>query len=118
MVLIELDDETQDQNPTPLKPSSSSSNTMTDSAPRPNRDAEEGFETASDGELGDNDSDGDEDHHRHHPQQQPQQHQEEYQLQRQDEHIVWQNDDEELKQVRFCSFSRLRLSIFDLFVLF
>ncbi|KAH7546081.1 hypothetical protein FEM48_Zijuj01G0162900 [Ziziphus jujuba var. spinosa] len=98
MVLIELD-----QNPTLPKPSSSSSSTTADSAPNPDhRDAEDGFETASDGELGDSDNDGDEDHHHRlqaqQQQRQSRQHQEEDQLQREDEQIVSQNDDEELRQ--------------------
>lgn len=107
MVKIELD-ETDEQHSVPSKPSSSA-NTTTDSAPRANGDADDGFETASDGELGAGDSDDEGHHHHHQPQQQAQEQQQqgqqqeaqgqaEEQPQPREEQIV-SNDDDELKQV-------------------
>lgn len=107
MVLIEPN-ETEERDSIASKPSSST-NTKTDSAPKANGDADDGFETASDGELGGGDSDEESHHHSHQPQQQAQeqhqqehqhqpQRQEEEQLRSQEEQIV-SNDDDELKQV-------------------
>ncbi|KAF3452894.1 hypothetical protein FNV43_RR03327 [Rhamnella rubrinervis] len=106
MVLIELN-ETQEHDSIASKPSSSAS-TATDSAPKANGDADDGFETASDGELGCGDSDEESHHHSHQPQrhaqeehqqeqQQQPQRQEQEQLRPQEEQIV-SNDDDELKQ--------------------
>ncbi|XP_024025700.1 tetratricopeptide repeat protein 1 [Morus notabilis] len=95
MALIELND-TEDQAPNPPKPSSSNK-TTTESAANDNRTADDGFETASDGELADSDDDDDDERHNHRSHQQQQQVPEQLpeKSEQQEEQIV---SDDELKQ--------------------
>ena len=96
MVRIEVEDSEEQVANRPKPSSSSSSQTITtDSAPNTHRNLDEGYETASDGELGDSDDD----HHRQEPDDQNHQHQS--QSDQQEEQIVStkEDEDDELKQV-------------------
>ncbi|KAL5539014.1 hypothetical protein UlMin_043910 [Ulmus minor] len=100
MVLIELDENhNHNQNPNPPKPSSST--TTTDSPPNTTaRNADEGFETASDGEFGASDAESDDERNPNEQQshQPPEESQQQKPLEPQQEQIVSQNDDDEMKQ--------------------